>query len=84
MVNFFPTTKKCSVLSKKFTILCSKLTASKAICTLVYVLISCTVFFRYHVIVEKCSHLLLLGVLCLWWPDALKNDHRLLFCKVKW
>ena len=42
-------------------------------------LISCTVVFRYHLIVEKCCHHLLLVVPCLWWPDALKGDDRLPF-----
>ena len=50
---------------EKFRIVFSKLTASKAICTLMYVLISCTVVFKYQLIVGKCSHLLPLGVLSL-------------------
>ena len=61
---------------EKFRILFSKLTASKAICTLMYVLISCTVVFKYQLIVGKCSHLLLLGVFA-------SGGLTYFFCKVK-
>ena len=61
---------------EKFRILFSKLTASKAICTLMYVLISCTVVFKYQLIVGKCSHLLPLGVFA-------SGGLTYFFCKVK-